>query len=42
MGTWAFARSLGWTIAAVYFARDVGMSALELGGSSHRQSTRVS
>ena len=30
MGTWALARSLGWTIAAVYFVREVGMSPLEL------------
>ena len=30
MGIWALARSLGWTLAAVYFIRDVGMSPLQL------------
>ena len=30
LGTWALARSLGWTVAAVYFVREVGMSPLEL------------
>ena len=30
MGGWSLARSLGWTVAAVYFVREVGMSPLEL------------
>ena len=30
VGSWSLARSLGWTVAAVYFVRDVGMSPLEL------------
>jgi DHA3 family tetracycline resistance protein-like MFS transporter len=30
MGAWALARSLGWTVAAIYFVREVGMSPLEL------------
>jgi DHA3 family tetracycline resistance protein-like MFS transporter len=30
IGVWALARSLGWTVAAVYFVREVGMSPLEL------------
>ncbi len=30
MGAWALARSLGWTVAAIYFVSTVGMSPLEL------------
>jgi DHA3 family tetracycline resistance protein-like MFS transporter len=30
VGAWSLARSLGWTVAAVYFVREVGMSPLEL------------
>jgi MFS transporter, DHA3 family, tetracycline resistance protein len=30
IGVWALARSLGWTVAAVYFVREVGMTPLEL------------
>jgi MFS transporter, DHA3 family, tetracycline resistance protein len=30
MGVWALARSLGWTVAAIYFVREVGMSPLQL------------
>jgi MFS transporter, DHA3 family, tetracycline resistance protein len=30
IGVWALARSLGWTVAAVYFVREVGLGPLEL------------